>query len=83
LHAHGAKMLRFKALLDVAGWPAPVVLDAVHHMIHPPKHLERWPNGPRTSRLVFIAQDLQLERIAPSLRRFLAGEFVQAAAVAR
>lgn len=80
LHAHGANMLRFKALLDVAGWPAPVVLDAVHHMIHPPKHLERWPHGPRTSRLVFIAQDLQLQRIAPSLRRCLAGEFVQTAA---
>jgi G3E family GTPase len=80
LHAHGAKMLRFKALLDVAGWPSPVVLDAVHHMIHPPRHLECWPNGPRTSRLVFIAQDLQLERIAPSLRRFLAGDFDQATA---
>jgi G3E family GTPase len=80
LHAHGAKMLRFKALLDVAGWPAPVVLDAVHHMIHPPRHLECWPEGPRTSRLVFIAQDLQLERIAPSLRKFLAGEFVPATA---
>jgi G3E family GTPase len=81
LHAHGAKMLRFKALLNVAGWPAPVVLDAVHHMIHPPKHIGRWQNGPRTSRLVFIAQDFQLERIAPSLRRFLAGDFVQAASV--
>jgi G3E family GTPase len=81
LHAHGAKMLRFKALLDVAGWPAPVVLDAVHHMIHPPKHLERWPNGPRASRLVFIAQDLELERISPSLRRFLAGAVEQATAV--
>ena len=30
MHAHGQKLLQFKALLDVAGWPNPVVLDAVH-----------------------------------------------------
>jgi G3E family GTPase len=81
LHAHGDKMLRFKALLNVAGWPSPVVLDAVHHMIHPPKHLRRWQNEPRSSRLVFIAQDLQLQRIAPSLRKFLEGDFGKAIAV--
>lgn len=74
LHAHGEKMLRFKALLHVAGWPGPVVLDGIHHMIHPPVHLPKWPAGPRVSRLVFIAQDMRIERIEPSLRAFLAGE---------
>lgn len=73
VHAHGQKLLRFKALLDVAGWPGPVALDAIHHMVHPPRHLPAWPVGPRLSRLVFIAQGLEMERIEPSLRTFLAG----------
>jgi len=75
LHAHGEKMLRFKALMKVAGWENPVALNGIHHMIHPPIHLDGWPAGPRVSRLVFIAQGLAMARIEPSLRRFLAGEF--------
>lgn len=73
LHAHGDRMLRFKALLDVAGWPNPVSLDGVHHLIHPPRHLDAWPPGGRISRLVFISQGLNMQRIEPSLRAFLAG----------
>ena len=56
LHAHGDKILRFKALLDLAAWPAPVVLNGVHHLIHPPIHLSALAGGPRASRLVVIAQ---------------------------
>ena len=74
LHAHGERILRVKALLDLDEWPNPVVLDAVHHLIHPPIHLHAWPSGARTSRLVVIAQDLEMERIEPSLRMFLAAE---------
>lgn len=79
LHAHGENILRFKALLDVAGWPAPVSLDAVHHLIHPPAHLPDWPAGPRTSRLVFITQRLQADRIEPCLRAFAVDETFAAA----
>jgi G3E family GTPase len=74
LHAHGERIMRVKALLDLREWPTPVVLDAVHHLIHPPIHLRAWPPGARTSRLVVIAQDLASERIEASLRRFLAAE---------
>jgi G3E family GTPase len=74
LHAHGERILRVKALLDLEEWPNPVVLDAVHHLIHPPIHLNAWPLGARTSRLVVIAQDLEMQRIEPSLRAFLAAE---------
>jgi G3E family GTPase len=68
LHAHGDRMLRFKALLGIQGSPAPIALDGVHHLIHAPRHLAAWPPGPRTSRLVFIAQGLQVNLIEPSLR---------------
>jgi G3E family GTPase len=74
LHAHGERILRVKALLDLEEWANPVVLDAVHHLIHPPIHLKAWPPGARTSRLVFITQFLEIERIEPSLRAFLAAE---------
>ncbi len=72
LHTHGENVLRFKALLDVAGWRGPVVLDGIHHLIHPPLHLAAWPAGSRQSRIVIIAQDLPMHRIESSLRDFLA-----------
>ena len=72
LHAHGENVLRFKALLDVAGWRGPVVLDGIHHLIHPPIHLPEWPEGARMSRIVIIAQGIPMHRIESSLRDFLA-----------
>lgn len=72
LHAHGDKILRFKAILNVAEWGAPVSLDAVHHIVYPPRHLARWPCATGVSRLVFIVRDLNVALIAPSLRAFLA-----------
>jgi G3E family GTPase len=74
LHAYGDRIMRVKALLNLQEWPSPVVLDAIHHLIHAPIHLSAWPSGARTSRLVVIAQGLEMERIATSLRAFLAAE---------
>jgi G3E family GTPase len=71
LHAHGDQILRFKALLRVAGWPALVALDGVHHLIHPPTHVRARPDSPPASQLVVIAQGLQVSRIGRSLHRFL------------
>ncbi len=72
LNAHGERVLRFKALLNVSGWSGPVALDGIHHLIHPPVHLPAWPAGPRTSRVVVIAQGIDMPRIETSLRNFLA-----------
>jgi len=72
LHAHGDRVLRIKALLNVKDWPTPVVLHGIHHLIHPPTHLPGWPAGPRHSRLVFIAKDIDVGLIEASLRLFLA-----------
>jgi G3E family GTPase len=74
LHAHGDRIMRVKALLNLQEWPNPVVLDAIHHFIHPPIHLRAWPSGARASRVVVIAQGLEMERIEASLRVFLAAE---------
>jgi G3E family GTPase len=69
LHAHGDRVLRLKALLDT-GTAAPVVLDAVQHVVHPPRHLSGWM-GPRASSLVVITRDLPASEVIGSLRGFL------------
>jgi G3E family GTPase len=54
----GADLLRVKGVLDVAGCRGPVVVQFVQHLAHPPIELERWPDGERMSRIVFIARNL-------------------------
>jgi len=70
LHGHGADILRLKGLLNVAGVPTPVLINAVQHIVHPPSHLERWPDADRRSRLVFIVRGLERARIERSLAVF-------------
>jgi G3E family GTPase len=70
LHAHGDRVLRLKGLLHVRDLPAPVVIHGVQHVIHPPAHLERWPDADRRSRIVFIVRDLNPAAIEASLAAF-------------
>jgi G3E family GTPase len=70
LHAHGARVLRIKGLLHVRDLPAPVVVHGVQHVIHPPAHLERWPDADRRSRIVFIVRDMDPAAIEASLAAF-------------
>jgi G3E family GTPase len=70
LHRHGADILRLKGLLNVAGVPTPVLINGVQHIVHPPSHLDEWPDSDRRSRLVFIVRGLQRARIERSLAVF-------------
>jgi len=70
LHRHGADVLRLKGLLNVAGVPTPVLINAVQHIVHPPSHLEAWPDADRRSRLIFIVRGLERRRIERSLAVF-------------
>ena len=69
LHARGEDVLRVKGLLDVGG-PGPVLLNGVQHVIHPPNHLEEWPDEDRRSRIVFITRGIRAEEIVDSLQTF-------------
>ena len=69
LHARGEAVLRVKGLLDV-GEPGPVVLNGVQHVMHPPRHLDAWPDEDRRSRVVFIARGISAEDILASLEAF-------------
>ncbi|MGH3086133.1 MAG: CobW family GTP-binding protein [Rubrobacteraceae bacterium] len=69
LHARGEEILRVKGLLDV-GESGPVVLDGVNHTIHPPRHLDEWPDEDRRTRVVFITKGVRAEEIMASLDAF-------------
>ncbi len=69
LHARGEEVLRVKGLLDV-GEAGPVLLNGVQHVIHPPNHLEVWPDKDHCSRVVFITRDICSEELLASLRAF-------------
>ena len=70
LHAHGARVLRVKGILNVAGLSTPVVIHGVQHVVHPPAHLEAWPDADRRSRIVFIVRGLEQSVIERSLAAF-------------
>ncbi|MBM3341998.1 MAG: GTP-binding protein [Betaproteobacteria bacterium] len=61
----GAQLLRVKGILNVEGQP--IAVHAVQTLIHEPQALERWPDGERRSRLVFITRDLSREAVESTL----------------
>ena len=70
LNRHGENVLRVKGMLNVQGAEAPVLINGVQHIVHPPVHLDAWPEGERHSRLVFIVRELSRARIEASLAVF-------------
>ncbi|MEM1162054.1 MAG: GTP-binding protein [Pseudomonadota bacterium] len=70
LNRHGDRVLRIKGLLNVTGVATPVLINGVQHVVHPPVHLEAWPDGDRRSRLVFIVRDIDRAQIEASLAAF-------------
>lgn len=69
LQARGQDVLRVKGLLNV-GSPGPLLLNGVQHVVHPPVHLETWPDEDRRSRLVFIGRGIEPGEVEASLRAF-------------
>jgi G3E family GTPase len=70
LHRHGEQVLRVKGILNVAGQTTPLVIHGVQHVVHPPAHLETWPDDDHRSRIVFIMRDLDPALIKRSLAAF-------------
>jgi G3E family GTPase len=70
LNRHGDKVLRVKGMLQVEGMTAPVLINAVQHIVHPPQHLARWPSEDHRSRIVFITRGLDHALLRRSLAVF-------------
>jgi G3E family GTPase len=71
IQTRGKDLLRIKGILNLAGQDRPVVVQAVQHVLHPPVLLSAWPDGDlRTSRIVFITQDLPRAVIEEGMRAF-------------
>ena len=70
LNRHGNDVLRVKGILNVQGSAAPVFINAVQHIVHPPQHLERWPTDDRRSRIVFIVRGIDTRLLRRSLAVF-------------
>jgi len=69
LQARGQDILRVKGFLNVGG-DGPVLVSCVQHAVHPPLHLDEWPDEDRRSRLVFIGRGVVAEELEASLRAF-------------
>jgi G3E family GTPase len=70
LHRHGDAVLRVKGILDIDGTSAPVAVHGVQHLVHPPVHMQAWPDTERRSRIVFIVRGLDQAAIERSLATF-------------
>lgn len=70
LHRYGDDVLRVKGILSVQGSAAPVFMNAVQHVVHPPQHLETWSTEDRRSRIVFITRGIDHARLRRSLEAF-------------
>ncbi|MFM9124790.1 MAG: GTP-binding protein, partial [Actinomycetota bacterium] len=69
LQARGDDVLRVKGLLDT-GAEGPLVLHGVQHVIHPPAHLDAWPDDDRASRIVLIVRDIAKADVEASIAAF-------------
>ena len=74
------RLLRVKGMVDVVGEDGPVIVHGVHHVFHPPVKLDRWPEGDRATKLVFITRGLDRAGIEAEWRAFIARPPVEAGA---
>ncbi|MDQ0546790.1 G3E family GTPase [Methylobacterium brachiatum] len=72
LDRHGENVFRVKGIMSLEGEERPVAVHGVQRLVHSPIHLERWPDGRRTSRLVFVVNGLDHTRIEASFYAFQA-----------
>jgi G3E family GTPase len=70
LNRHGQDILRVKGMLHIRGVATPVIIHGVQHTIHPPTHLDAWPDGVKRTSLIFIAKGLVRARLQESLEAF-------------
>ena len=71
LSLRGEAVLRLKGLAEMEGEAGPVVLQGVHHVMHPWSRLDAWPTEARTQ-LVVITQGLDPDGLRASFDAVMA-----------
>lgn len=60
----GDSLLRVKGIINVGDQSGPAVIHGVQRIIHLPRMLSEWPTDDRRTRIVFITDGLDRQRIA-------------------
>ena len=68
---HAETLLRLKGLADIAGEAHPLLLQGVHHVLHPPVLLDAWPDDDHATRLVLILRGADPAPIRQSWAEFI------------
>jgi len=68
---YGTQILRIKGLLNILESEKPVVVHGVETYFFPEAYLDEWPDNDRRSRLVFIVEGLEEERILECLNKYV------------
>ena len=68
----GPKLLRMKAMLNIAGTSRPTVLHVVQGLLHRPVDLKAWPDEDRQNRIVLIGRDVEEQILVDALARLSA-----------
>ena len=71
--ASGESILRVKGIVNVLDQPQPRVIHIVQHVLYPVTTLSAWPDGDRSTRLVFIVRDVDPNMVRDTLDRALTG----------
>ena len=59
----GPDLLRLKGIINIEGKDRPAVIHGVQHIFHTVHWLEKWPDGERQTKLVFITRNVKKEQI--------------------
>jgi G3E family GTPase len=72
LSLRGDGILRLKGLVQLEGKNLPVVLQGVHHVMHPPVYLERTPQSAGNTQIVLITRGLSATGLRASFAAAMA-----------
>ena len=59
----GPDLLRLKGIINIEGKDRPAVIHGVQHIFHPVHWLDKWPDGDKQTKLVFITRNVKKEQI--------------------
>jgi len=74
LSLRGDSMLRLKGIVWLQGETRPIVLQAVHHVVHPPAYLDRAVQPEGATRIVLITRGLSAAGLRASFATALAAD---------